>query len=96
MMRVLSDVYPSDVKPVRDGWYLTRLYSLDVLRMTYWDGSAWIRPDGRRTFIPEREWQGLAFCPDGAIPDVKWLAEHPGAVGSSPVGGVFVPGAQCE
>lgn len=95
MMHVLSPIYPADVLPVRDGWYLTRRPGMSLEMMTEWRGGKWNCPIRGDQIDQRRFWRGLDFDPAGAIPDVKWLAEHPGAVRSSPVGGVFVPGAQC-
>ena len=80
MMRVLSDIYPADVLPVRDGWYLTRIvggefWLLVAFRAGHWRNDIGMPMNGR-----PREWRGLAFDPAAA--EVAW-------------NGVFVRGAQC-
>lgn len=73
MMRVLSDIYPPEIKPVREGWYLTRdahIYMpgenpwiLREYRLGLW---LFGRHGGRDYMC---HWRGLAFDPAGAWED---------------------------
>lgn len=95
MMRVLTDVFPPHIKPVRDGWYLTLEEDgrpwLREFRQGLWryaDGTARLR----KYWKP---WRGLAFCPYAAIAtthtDVSIASQR-----VYEIEGVFLPGASCS
>ena len=92
MMRVLSDVFPPEIKPVRDGWYLTRIvggeyWLLVAFRAGDWRNDISLPMNGR-----PREWRGLAFDPAAAV-----QPKTPVRGGRfDGVYGVFVPGATCD
>lgn len=90
MMRVLSDVFPPEIKPVRDGWYLTAPMNQgtvsEIWSLRYWDGrdwtSSWGEPYERQDWW---SWRGLAFDPACAY-----------SQGGRFIDGVVVPGASCS
>lgn len=101
MMRVLSEIYPPHIKPVRDGWYLTRdahIYMpgenpwiLREYRLGLW---LFGRHGGRDYMC---HWRGLAFDPAGAFDHDSWIWKEPGSIEFGGYEqGVFVPGATCE
>jgi hypothetical protein len=72
-MKVLTDWFPPEVKPVREGLYISRdsfgLGSSDG-RMTWWNGHSW--STGGVHFREPREWRGLAFDPEAATSEWGW------------------------
>lgn len=87
MMRVLSNVYPPEIKPVRDGWYLTLLPHGFTWIMDEWRVGKWHSANGLH-LSQRRFWRGLAFNPAGAF-------EYDVSPGMSRIYGVFVPSAEC-
>lgn len=100
MMRVLSDVFPPEIKPVRDGWYLTAPMNQgtvsEIWSLRYWDGRDWTSSRGEPY---ERQdwwsWRGLAFDPAGAVHDEIPLYSDEGLFARYQRG-VFVPWATCD
>lgn len=92
MMRVLTDVYPPEIKPVRDGLYVTFILddsgtmSLRTIRL--WCGSFWCYEWEEGVKCPSQKWhwQGLAFDPAAAVLCLDRVTDLPG---------VFLPGATC-
>ena len=61
----LTDWYPSDVRPVREGIYQVRTDDeMDVV-FAYFDGVHWVDKDNHEFsyFFQNREWRGLAHEP---------------------------------
>lgn len=84
MMRVLSPIYPADVLPVRDGWYLHRTRGSQMFAFRLFKQGEWRWSDGNPMgFCKLDSWQGLAFDPAGAYSQGGFIV------------GVVVPGAQC-
>ena len=97
MMRVLSPIYPADVKPVRDGWYLTWTEvptNFDRACFLKWAKDGWEYGDGGRSGYQHRMWQALAFCPYSAIQTTHTDVSI-GSQRTYEIDGVFVPGAAC-
>ncbi len=96
MMRVLSEIYPPEINPVRDGWYLV-LAGADygLFSMFEWRDGWWRYADGTlRSRENWRPWCGLAFNPAAAEQqNIFWMA---GDGRITTVDGVFVPGATCD
>ena len=99
MMRVLSDIYPPEIKPVRDGWYLSsptdKKQVSPFWSLRYWNGEDWCTAWGETYQLQEMwSWRGLAFCPYTAIAtthtDVSIASQR-----VYEIEGVFVPGATC-
>ena len=90
-LRVLTPVYPPEIKPVRPGLYFeaarTHLGYLTLWSIR-WDGKRWWSEDGSLTRQDIR-WCGLAFDPGAAEPciDADIIEVRDGA---------FLPGAVCE
>ena len=99
-LRILTDIYPPHIKPVRDGWYLTappdnkgivKLWSL-----RYWDGRDWCTAWGETYQRQDMwSWYGLAFDHAAAIAtthtDVSIASQR-----VYEIEGVFLPGASCS
>ena len=47
MLRVLTDVFPPHIKPVRDGWYLTQPYPTFPVVLTWWELGSWHSANGK-------------------------------------------------
>ena len=95
MMRVLSDIYPPEIKPVRDGAYLLVWWDGGdgryEMEMAQWDGHRWHSADGS-VMAQRQRWCGLAFDPAAAV-----QTTNPVRGGRfDGIYGVFVPGATCE
>ncbi len=94
MLKVLTPIFPPEIKPVRDGWYLflsptSALYLLREFR----DGS-WRWADTGKEMPKEMwgTWRGLAFDPAAA--EERFSAMR--ITDDGPVSlGVFLPGATC-
>ena len=71
-MKVLTDWYPPEIRPVREGAYLARVASVrwDNGEILLWDGEHWAYGDGRISPFSYLEWRGLAFDPETAFPVV--------------------------
>ena len=73
-MKVLTDWYPPEIKPVREGLYITRQtdgVGGPLGRVTCCVGNRWTV--NGVSFSYPREWRGLAFDPDAAcLIDYKW------------------------
>lgn len=69
MSEKLTDWFPADVTPVREGWY-EREYKDEWTRKLhdYWDGQRWLLGDGFGGRIASawelRRWRGLASNPE--------------------------------
>lgn len=88
MMRVLSPIFPADVKPVRDGWYL-------IAGSMGWRLVLFSTTRGWGTADPIRWWRGLAFDPAAAVSDELPLYSDEGIFARFQKG-VFVPGGECS
>ena len=69
-MRILTDWYPPEIKPVRDGFYLTRPMSMlwEEGEILYWRKGEWKWCDGERFGgFQNRQWRGLAFDPGASV-----------------------------
>lgn len=99
MMCVLSDIYPPDIKPVRDGLYITLIRedsgAMSIRTMRCWNGGFWSYEWQPGIPCPGQgfHWQGLAFDPDEATKASRWV---PTDDADGWVSGVFVPGATCD
>ena len=91
MMRVLSPIYPPQIKPVRDGWYLCDWYGTWTLRL--FQRGEWI-DSLNRPMLQWARWRGLAFDPARAFRTDAWVDDLPGCPAGAYVEGVFIPGAQ--
>jgi|JI10StandDraft_1071094.scaffolds.fasta_scaffold970642_3 hypothetical protein len=80
MMKVLSDIYPPEIKPVRKGPYLALGLVMQSIRV--WDGEVWRFENQAVCTEQNLHWRGLAFDPVAASV-------------TSPTG-VWIPGATCE
>ena len=98
MLKLYSDIYPPDIKPVRDGWYLARepnsLYP-DPYFLRWFTNNKWHHLSGDLLIAQNQYWRGLAFDPDAAE-----LAHHDVVSVSSQrivtIRGAFLPGAEVE
>lgn len=92
-LKLYSDIYPPDIKPVRKGWYpssWTCSGNLVDWPRRRWDGAHWRNPDGSRSWAQGLHWYGLAIDVNAAEPIRRgdnYLAGWPG---------VFVFGAEVE
>lgn len=87
MLRVLSDIYPPHIKPVRDGWYLFRVCGLVSFSLREFSGGAWLYSDGWPTEDCLCDgWRGLAFDPKAGFAGLDAVTDRVG---------VFLPGATC-
>lgn len=101
MLKLLTDIYPPDIKPVRDGlylampaWYLTGEEGDIYEALSLWafrDGR-WRHSDGT-AWDGEMVWRGLAFDPAEAAKASRWV---PTDDADGWVSGVFVLGATCD
>jgi hypothetical protein len=67
-LKVLTPIYPPHIKPVRDGWYLTRHFGGPLVwALVEWNEFSWVCPIKDRRITQHRHWRGLAFDPDAAI-----------------------------
>ena len=81
MMKVLSDIYPSDTKPERPGMYLAGPHVF-ALSLRMFIGTKWCHWPAIECANQALAWRGLAFDPAAASV-------------TSPTG-VWIPGATCE
>lgn len=76
-LQVLTPIFPPEVKPVRDGWYLTRHFGGSLVwALVEWNEFSWVCPIKDRRITQHRHWRGLAFDPDAAI-DAARAAQEP-------------------
>jgi len=100
MMKVLSDIYPPEIKPVRDGWYLTQDAHIYMPGENPWVlrehrlGLWLFGRHGTRDF--RCRWRGVAFDPAAAETYRRHIINIDGVDGRTrPVDGVFLSGATC-
>lgn len=93
MLRVLTDVYPPHIKPVRDGWYLTGVYLEYGMVLREFRHGSWRYSDGTAVAPGySHHWRGIAFNPAAA--EERFSAMR--ITDDGPVSlGVFLPGAKC-
>jgi hypothetical protein len=95
-LKLYSDIYPPEIKPVRDGWYLgMRSPNLTWSLYEWWQGRWWFAEVGREAESPVLHWRGLAFDVDAA----KYHFEDTVNVSSQRIviiHGVFIPDAEVE
>lgn len=58
---MLTPWYPSDIKPVRDGWYVVNalMYHHPFLHMVQYKDNLWVYPDGNPHHTQCWSWRGL-------------------------------------
>ena len=89
-LHILTDIYPPEIKPVREGWYLTRMDVIYQWMTLEWRDGCWWYFGSITT--AEYEWCGIAFDPSAAV-----KPKNPVRGGRfDGVYGVFLPGATCE
>lgn len=65
-MTTLTPWFPASVKPVRVGWYETKVVGTYGPAMSHWDGLLWYVVEGSLVcFYQDRKWRGLADKPEG-------------------------------
>lgn len=71
-MQILTDIYPPEIKPVRDGWYLAAPAflrpeppSIGFFSTWRFSDGAWRLPNNGECTI-KMHWIGLAFDPESA------------------------------
>jgi hypothetical protein len=98
-LKLYSDIYPPDIKPVRDGWYLTSVKegwcTVDLGVFMWWGRGNWRLVDAEYppSFASARYWRGIAFDPDDAEPFEDEII----SVSSQrivTIRGAFIPGAE--
>ena len=98
MLRVLSEIYPPHIEPVRTGLYLTCRVedsgAMSIQTVRHWNGTVWCYEWGPICVDQTWSWRGLAFDPAGARACADFLFV-PGRE-SVTQAGVFLPGAICE
>ena len=96
MIKVLSDVYPTEVPPVRDGKYLHRIEHYDAddtFSLREYRNGCWRKWNGAPISNHcTMYWMGLAFDPLMAVPEKQIRATARGLVY---LAGAFVPEAVC-
>jgi hypothetical protein len=69
-MQILTDIYPPEIKPVRDGLYLCFYVddsgATSIRTLQLWDGALWRYESGTVCFKQEWHWTGLAFDPESS------------------------------
>lgn len=64
-MKATTDWFPSDVKPVRAGWYECKtIYGAFNGKKWWWSGAAWRYSPTQPTLVhQDRVWRGLTHPP---------------------------------
>ena len=76
-MKVLSDIYPPEIKPVREGKYMVWAAlpprdGLSYCTFLTWNGMSWHYIPKIRCDKQDWHWRGLAFDPESAEPVDKF------------------------
>lgn len=91
-LRILTDIYPPHIEPVRDGTYLIvtweNSWGAVEMESAVWDGHRWHSADGS-IFAQNQRWRGLAFDPAAAVRHCRESDRFGGTFAL----GVFLPGA---
>lgn len=96
-LKLYSDIYPPEIKPVRDGAYGVKAGLLRPPMHRFWRNGKWyvLSKGDLLSATQNWHWYGLAFDPDAAEPcegDVISVSSQRIVT----VRGVFIPGAEVE
>lgn len=101
-LKLYSDIYPPEIKPVREGWYAIPADAAQpdttMWFWSYWKAGVWFYgPVGSSRPTQNVYWRGLAFDLAAGFEIDNWVwPNFPSLDDGGMKSGVFIPGAEVE